>query len=83
MQKRMNRAGSCALGENPRHSILLGVDPSLRGTGYGVIQVSGSREMKLLAAGTVKCSPELLHSTCFVKIAETLLDVIEKYHPKV
>ena len=26
---------------------------------------------------------ELLHSTCFVKIAQTLRDVIEKYHPTV
>ena len=83
LQKRMNRTGSYALGENPRHSILLGVDPSLRGTGYGVIQVSDSRQMKLLTAGTVKCSPELLHSTCFVKIARTLRDVIEMYHPTV
>lgn len=87
MQKRLDSAGSgseIALGLNKTHSVLLGIDPSLRGTGYGIIHVGPRRDQPtLLECGTIKCPPELLHSHCFLQIGTTLRRAIEKHKPTV
>ncbi len=87
MQKRLDSAASgseIALGLNKTHSVLLGVDPSLRGTGYGIIRVGPRRDQpSLLECGTIKCPPGLLHSRCFLQIASTLRSAIEKHQPTV
>lgn len=75
--------------EAPFHNIILGIDPSLRGTGYGVIKViapsaSGiSARAECLCAGTIKCSPKFSRSFCLYTIGKTLRDVIRKYRPTV
>ena len=68
-----------ALGKN---QIVIGVDPSLRGTGYGVIQ-SGRPSARALAHGTVVCPAGWEHSRCLAKIAETLRDVVGRHRPTV
>lgn len=61
-------------------SVVLGIDPSLRGTGFGVIRFSkGSSE--LLACGTVACPATWEKSRCLAKISETLRDVLAKNPP--
>jgi crossover junction endodeoxyribonuclease RuvC len=64
------------------HVIILGVDPSLRGTGYGVIQMAKPFP-KTLAHGTIACPQNWERSRCLVKIVETLRDVLKQHQPTV
>ena len=49
---------------------ILGIDPSLRGTGYGVIRV-GKGCLILLAQGTITCPARWERSRCLANIART------------
>ncbi|MFM1941367.1 MAG: crossover junction endodeoxyribonuclease RuvC [Verrucomicrobiota bacterium] len=60
--------------------IILGIDPSLRGTGYGVIRTAG-QDCVALDHGTVGCPASWPRSRCLVLIASTLRDVIRKHQP--
>jgi crossover junction endodeoxyribonuclease RuvC len=71
----LRRAGSA-------HQILLGVDPSLRGTGYGVIRL-GRPHPEALAHGTISCPAGWERSRCLLKIAGTLREVIKEHQPTV
>ena len=91
MQERLNggKARSSALPVSviPRRrsvgvQILLGIDPSLRGTGYGVIR-AGEMPPVVLAQGTISCPKDWERSRCLAKISQTLRDVIQKYQPTV
>ena len=62
------------------NQVVLGIDPSLRGTGYGVVQ-KGKPRSTSLAFGTIKCPPRWERSRCLVKIAQTLRDVMREHHP--
>jgi crossover junction endodeoxyribonuclease RuvC len=64
------------------HQIILGVDPSLRGTGYGVIH-SVKSSPRALTYGAIACPPAWPHSRCLVRISQTLRDVIRRHHPTV
>jgi crossover junction endodeoxyribonuclease RuvC len=61
---------------------VLGVDPSLRGTGYGVIEL-GSPGPVGLAHGTIRCPPGWERSRCLGQIAATLREVIRVHRPDV
>ena len=62
--------------------IILGVDPSLRGTGYGIL-LPGKPYPQLLAQGTISCPSTWVRSRCLVKIAEVLREEIKKHRPTV
>jgi crossover junction endodeoxyribonuclease RuvC len=62
--------------------IVLGVDPSLRGTGYGVIQ-AGRPNPVLLTLGTIVCPRDWERSRCLAQIARSLRQVLEQYRPEV
>ena len=62
--------------------IILGVDPSLRGTGFGIIQPANPFP-ETLAHGTISCPKNWERSRCLAKILQTLRDEIEKYKPTV
>jgi crossover junction endodeoxyribonuclease RuvC len=62
--------------------IILGVDPSLRGTGYGVIKLAKPFP-ETLAHGTISCPATWPHSRCLAKISQTLRDVLREYQPTV
>ena len=62
--------------------IILGVDPSLRSTGYGVIEAAGN-EMRGLAFGEIKNAASLRQSQCLLRIHDTLRDVIARVRPDV
>ncbi len=62
--------------------IILGVDPSLRGTGYGVIRAEKSNPI-LLAQGTISCPARWERSRCLAKISQTLRDVLREHQPTV
>ena len=63
-----------------RARVILGVDPSLRGTGYGVIRTGGGRPVTL-AQGTIACPKDWLHSRCLALIYETLQEVVRTHQP--
>jgi crossover junction endodeoxyribonuclease RuvC len=63
-------------------AIILGVDPSLRSTGYGVI-LAGKACSILLAQGTISCPAGWERSRCLAKISKTLREEIKKHRPTV
>lgn len=66
----------------PADEIVLGIDPSLRATGYGVIR-KGKPAPALLGHGTIKCPPQWERSRCLAKIAQELRNVIKNHQPTV
>lgn len=64
------------------HRIILGLDPSLRGTGYGVIEV-GKPHSRALAHGTISCPAAWPHSRCLGNISQTVREVLRKFQPTV
>ena len=64
------------------HQIILGVDPSLRGTGFGVIRLD-KKNPETLAQGTIQCPAKWSRSECLVAISKTLREVIAAHKPTV
>jgi len=62
--------------------IILGIDPSLRGTGFGIIELARPVH-KTLAQGTIKCPPAWEKSRCLALIAQSLRDKIKEFAPTV
>jgi crossover junction endodeoxyribonuclease RuvC len=62
--------------------VILGLDPSLRSTGYGIIAVEG-RVTRALAFGVIANSPKLVPSRCLVAIHRRLTDLLQQYQPDV
>jgi crossover junction endodeoxyribonuclease RuvC len=62
--------------------IILGIDPSLRGTGYGVIR-TGRPHPVVLAQGTVHCPAGWPRSRCLAKIAEIIRAAVRLHRPAV
>jgi crossover junction endodeoxyribonuclease RuvC len=60
--------------------IIFGLDPSLRSTGYGIIQVEG-RSMRALTYGVIKNSDKIVPSRCLVAIHQQITDLLQKYSP--
>lgn len=67
-------------GRASKHTLILGVDPSLRGTGYGIIRLEPAAP-RLVAAGTIKCSARWERSRCLVAISQTLREVVRSHSP--
>jgi crossover junction endodeoxyribonuclease RuvC len=68
--------------QNSKLKTILGIDPSLRGTGYGVI-LAGKNSFTTLAHGTISCPKDWERSRCLAKISQTLRDVLQKNPPDV
>ncbi len=62
--------------------VILGLDPSLRGTGYGVIRLAKPIPATLVH-GTIKCPGNWERSRCLVKIVQELRQVLKQYSPSV
>jgi len=63
-------------------AVILGLDPSLRGTGYGII-APARPSPRTLAHGTIACPAAWPRSRCLVKIAQSLREVIRLHQPTV
>ena len=61
---------------------ILGIDPSLRGTGYGIIR-TGTAPAATLAQGTISCPKDWARSRCLAKISQTLRDLVLAHRPEV
>jgi crossover junction endodeoxyribonuclease RuvC len=64
------------------HQIILGIDPSLRGTGYGIIRLAKPFP-ETLAQGTIDNPSHWPRSLCLLNIAETLRAALKAHHPTV
>jgi len=74
-------AGS-TLGAVSKHQLILGIDPSLRGTGYGVIRC-GKPHPTALAHGTISCPAGWERSRCLLQVLRTLREILAKHKPTV
>ena len=61
---------------------IMGIDPSLRGTGYGIIR-TGTPHALTLAQGTIACPKDWELSRCLARISQTLGDLVQTHHPEV
>ncbi len=62
--------------------VILGLDPSLRGTGYGVLRTAKPFP-QTITHGTISCPAGWPRSRCLANIAQNLRDVVKKHHPTV
>ncbi len=60
--------------------IIFGLDPSLRSTGYGIIQVEG-RTTRALAYGVIKNPDKVVPSRCLVAIHQRITDLLQEFKP--
>ena len=60
--------------------IVLGIDPAIRTTGYGVIEVIG-KKTKILDCGVIANSPRLPHSECVRRIYGGISELVKLYKP--
>ena len=60
---------------------LLGIDPGLRNTGWGVIETDGNR-LAYVGDGVVTSDPSLSLAERLVQLHDGLLTVIERFQPK-
>jgi crossover junction endodeoxyribonuclease RuvC len=85
--RRKPRGATAVLEPAPRtaanlNQIILGVDPSLRATGYGVIRLARPHP-QTLAQGTISCPSTWERSRCLAKISQTLRDILREHQPTV
>ena len=62
--------------------VIIGIDPSLRGTGYGVIRIAKPYPQTLVH-GTISCPAGWERSRCLLRTAQDLREVIKKHRPAV
>src|SRR2546422_794159 len=65
-----------------QHEVILGIDPSLRGTGYGVIRWARPAP-QLLAQGTIQSPASWPRSRCLLHIHQTLQQLLKEQRPTV
>ncbi len=63
-----------------RHEVVLGIDPSLRGTGWGIIRISGGA-FEGIGWGTLGCPSRFPRSRCLTRIAAGLREAIQRHRP--
>lgn len=61
---------------------ILGIDPSLRSTGYGIIS-TGKPELRAVAFGTIANPAKWERSRCLLNIATSLKDVLKDFAPTI
>lgn len=61
---------------------IVGIDPGLRFTGYGVIEASQNGQLQYVASGTIAIPTDLPLYKRLVHIMEGVQEVIEHFNPK-
>jgi len=61
---------------------VLAVDPSLRSTGFAVLErLNGEKKVRALEYGRIPNAPKLLPSSCLVAIHDRLAELIHRHEP--
>ena len=71
-----------AIPQAQSHAVILGLDPSLRGTGFGIIRLAKPCP-ETLAHGTINCPASWERSRCLVQISQSLREVVKQHRPNV
>ena len=69
------------LNKTPYAGRILGIDPSLRGTGLAVLECKGNR-YKLLHSETLKLTAKFASIDCLGKIHQTVADLVDLWKPR-
>lgn len=68
---------------SPSIERVLAIDPSLRGTGFGVLErEAGSRKLRALEWGVIRNAASVSQSRCLVAIHAKVRELIEKHAPQ-
>lgn len=62
---------------------IMGVDPGLKATGFGIVEVSSSKKVIPLEAGVISPQPKETTSQKLFKIYEHLLALVDAHQPDV
>ena len=74
-------AAAHAIGGEQICGMVLGIDPSLRGTGLAVIEALGGGKMRYVESETVRNHPSLSMAECIAAIFERTLRMIDLHSP--
>ena len=80
MRRKIDAAAHAICGEQIC-GMVLGIDPSLRGTGLAVIEALGGGKMRYVESETVRNHPSLSMAECIAAIFERTLRMIDLYSP--
>ncbi len=61
--------------------IILGLDPAIRTTGYGVVEMLPGKRAKILDCGVIKNTPQMSHSECVRRLAGGVRELINSFKP--
>ena len=62
--------------------IVLGIDPAIRTTGYGVVEADlTSGEIKILDCGIIANTPKMAHSECVRRLYGGVAELLNLWHP--
>ena len=61
--------------------VILGIDPAIRTTGYGVIRTDSLSHLEILDCGVIVNSPKLPHSECLRRLAGVIRELVQAFHP--
>ncbi len=74
------RAEAAAVGLGPRfNGLVLGIDPSLRGSGFAVLEVHSAADARLLESSTLKLKPDLPLAECLGAIGNQVEDYLNQH----
>jgi crossover junction endodeoxyribonuclease RuvC len=60
---------------------VLGIDPALRNTGYGLIEVGPAQKLRVVTYGVIRGAAALRQTECLVLIHEELTKIIAEHQP--
>ncbi|MDD3885962.1 MAG: crossover junction endodeoxyribonuclease RuvC, partial [Victivallaceae bacterium] len=61
--------------------IILGIDPAIRTTGYGVIRADSPNSFEILDCGVIVNSPKLPHSECVRRLLGGVRELAAAFTP--
>ena len=61
--------------------IILGIDPAIRTTGYGVIEAGTGGRFSVIDCGIIANSPKLPHSQCVRRLYSGICELVTTFHP--
>lgn len=61
--------------------VILGIDPAIRTTGYGVIRADNPASFTILDCGVIANSARLPHTECLRRLAGGIRELVETFHP--
>ena len=61
--------------------VILGIDPAIRTTGYGVIEAGAGGKFSVIDCGVIANSQKLPHSQCVRRLHLGICELINTFHP--